>query len=58
MDRIAPWLQTNWDRRAAGNFIGGGTGAGLAIFAAASELTGGIRNAGPTSWRRSSSPPA
>jgi len=41
MDRIAPWLQTNWDRRAAGNFIGGGTGAGLAIFAAASELTGG-----------------
>ncbi len=41
MDRIAPWLQTNWDHRAAGNFIGGGTGGGLIIFAAASELTGG-----------------
>ncbi len=41
MDRIAPWLQTNWDRRAAGNFIGGGTGGGLAIVAAASELAGG-----------------
>ncbi|HXP30274.1 MAG TPA: NrfD/PsrC family molybdoenzyme membrane anchor subunit [Stellaceae bacterium] len=41
MDRIAPWLQTNWDHRAAGNFIGGGTGSGLAIFAAASELAGG-----------------
>jgi len=41
MDRIAPWLQTNWYRRAAGNFIGGGTGGGLAIFAAASELAGG-----------------
>lgn len=41
MERIAPWLQTNWDRRAAGNFIGGGTGGGLAIVAAASELAGG-----------------
>ena len=41
MDRIAPWLQTNWDRRAAGNFIGGGTGGGLVIFAAVSELAGG-----------------
>jgi len=41
MERIAPWLQTNWDRRAAGNFIGGGTGGGLVIFAAASELAGG-----------------
>ena len=41
MDRIAPWLQTNWDRRAAGNFIGGGTGGGLVVFAAASELAGG-----------------
>ena len=46
MDRIAPWLQTNWDRRAAGNFIGGGTGAGLAVFAAASELAGGT----PQRW--------
>jgi phenylacetyl-CoA:acceptor oxidoreductase 26-kDa subunit len=41
MDRIAPWLQTNWDRRAAGNFIGGGTGGGLAIAAAASTLASG-----------------
>ncbi|MGO8916880.1 MAG: phenylacetyl CoA [Stellaceae bacterium] len=41
MDRIAPWLQTNWDRRAAGNFIGGGTGGGLAIAAAASALASG-----------------
>jgi phenylacetyl-CoA:acceptor oxidoreductase subunit 2 len=41
MDRIAPWLQTNWDRRAAGNFIGGGTGGGLAIAAAASALSSG-----------------
>jgi len=41
MDRIAPWLQTNWDRRAAGNFIGGGTGSGLAIFAAIGALTTG-----------------
>jgi phenylacetyl-CoA:acceptor oxidoreductase 26-kDa subunit len=41
MERIAPWLQTQWDRRAAGNFIGGGTGAGLAICAAASTLAAG-----------------
>jgi phenylacetyl-CoA:acceptor oxidoreductase subunit 2 len=41
MERIAPWLQTQWDRRAAGNFIGGGTGSGLAIVAAASTLAGG-----------------
>jgi phenylacetyl-CoA:acceptor oxidoreductase subunit 2 len=34
MDRIAPWLQSHWDERAAGNFIGGGTGSGLAIVAA------------------------
>ena len=32
MSRVQPYLQTNWDWRAAGNFIGGGTGAGL-IFA-------------------------
>ena len=25
----APWLQQHWDWRAAGNFIGGGTGSGL-----------------------------
>ncbi len=29
-----PWHQTSWDWRAAGNFIGGGVGSGLLIFAA------------------------
>ncbi|MEO8309899.1 MAG: hypothetical protein ABI520_01900 [Caldimonas sp.] len=28
-----PWQQTAWDWRAAGNFIGGGAGAGLIVFA-------------------------
>lgn len=28
-----PWLQTSWDGRAAMNFIGGGSGAGLIVFA-------------------------
>jgi len=43
--RIEPWRQTNWDWRAAGNFIGGGSGAGLLLSvpfagdAAAPELT-------------------
>ena len=32
--RVAPWIQTNWDLRAAGNFIGGGSGTGLLIAAA------------------------
>ncbi|HMM54226.1 MAG TPA: dimethyl sulfoxide reductase anchor subunit [Candidatus Desulfobacillus sp.] len=31
--RITPWQQTNWDWRAAGNFIGGGSGSGLLFFA-------------------------
>jgi phenylacetyl-CoA:acceptor oxidoreductase subunit 2 len=31
---VSPWLQTNWDMRAAGNFIGGGTGTGLLALAA------------------------
>jgi phenylacetyl-CoA:acceptor oxidoreductase subunit 2 len=35
-----PWLQQSWDARAASNFIGGGTGAGLLIFAALSSLRG------------------
>ncbi len=30
--RVTPWHQTNWDWRAAGNFIGGGTGTGLLFF--------------------------
>jgi phenylacetyl-CoA:acceptor oxidoreductase subunit 2 len=29
-----PWLQTSWDWRAAGNFIGGGAGAGLLVVSA------------------------
>jgi phenylacetyl-CoA:acceptor oxidoreductase subunit 2 len=33
--RIAPWRQTAWDWRAAGNFIGGGTGTGMLLIAAA-----------------------
>lgn len=41
MERVAPWLQTSWDHRAAGNFIGGGTGSGLAIVAATSTLWAG-----------------
>ena len=30
----APWRQTNWDWRAAGNFIFGGAGGGLIVFTA------------------------
>ena len=30
----APWQQSNWDWRAAGNFIGGGAGGGLIVFTA------------------------
>jgi phenylacetyl-CoA:acceptor oxidoreductase subunit 2 len=32
-----PWQQRSWDWRAAGNFIGGGAGTGLIVFAALSE---------------------
>ena len=32
--RIAPWRQTYWDWRAAGNFIFGGTGSGALVYAA------------------------
>ena len=35
-----PWLQTSWDARAAGNFIGGGMGGGLIVFASMSGTTG------------------
>lgn len=35
MDGSAPWRQTSWDWRAAGNFTFGGAGAGLAFSAAA-----------------------
>jgi phenylacetyl-CoA:acceptor oxidoreductase subunit 2 len=33
-----PWQQQSWDARAAGNFMGGGAGSGLVVFAA---LAGG-----------------
>ena len=36
----APWQQTNWDGRAAGNFICGGAGGGLIVFAALSGAVG------------------
>jgi len=35
-----PWRQTNWDFRAAFNFIFGGSGAGLLVFVALSGLGG------------------
>lgn len=35
--RVAPWQQTNWDARAAGNFIGGGSGAALLACATLAE---------------------
>jgi len=35
-----PWQQTAWDWRAAGNFIGGGAGSGLIVFAALSAALG------------------
>ena len=37
----APWLQQHWDWRAAGNFICGGSGAGLMAAAAIAALLGG-----------------
>ncbi len=40
MSRIEPWHQVNWDWRAAGNFIGGGSGTGLAILAALAAVQG------------------
>ena len=36
--RVAPWVQMHWDWRAAGNFIGGGTGTGLLIAVVASGI--------------------
>ena len=39
---VAPWLQGHWDRRAAGNFMGGGAGAGLLVFLAAAQVIGDI----------------
>ncbi len=36
----APWQQTSWDARAAANFIGGGIGGGLVVFATLSGARG------------------
>ena len=41
MDGSAPWRQTSWDWRAAGNFTFGGAGSGLAFVAAALALATG-----------------
>ncbi|OGA39509.1 MAG: hypothetical protein A3G26_12955 [Betaproteobacteria bacterium RIFCSPLOWO2_12_FULL_65_110] len=38
--RTAPWHQSNWDLRAAGNFVFGGAGTGLLIFAAIGHALG------------------
>jgi phenylacetyl-CoA:acceptor oxidoreductase subunit 2 len=38
--RTAPWHQSNWDLRAAGNFVFGGAGTGLVVFAAIGNLFG------------------
>lgn len=35
-----PWLQTQWDARAATNFMAGGSGSGLVLCAALLELSG------------------
>ena len=35
-----PWQQTQWDWRAAGNFIGGGAGSGLIMFTALAGVQG------------------
>lgn len=37
-----PWQQTQWDARAAVNFIGGGAGCGLLVFAALSVAQGSL----------------
>ena len=40
MNVVEPTQQTNWDWRAAGNFNGGGSGAGLMILSLAAWLAG------------------
>ena len=37
---VSPWLQSHWDVRAVGNFVGGGTGAGFLIALAAAVWSG------------------
>lgn len=44
MDGSAPWRQTSWDWRAAGNLTFGGAGAGLAFCAAALGFATGEHN--------------
>jgi len=39
----APWHQTSWDARAAGNFVFGGAGSGLIVFTVASAASDGAR---------------
>lgn len=38
-----PWQQQSWDARAAGNFIGGGAGCGLLVFATLAGAEGVLR---------------
>lgn len=38
-----PWQQQSWDARAAGNFIGGGAGCGLLLFATLAGAQGSLR---------------
>lgn len=38
-----PWQQTNWDWRAAGNFMAGGAGSGLMVFTLLSDAQGPAR---------------
>jgi phenylacetyl-CoA:acceptor oxidoreductase subunit 1 len=45
---VAPWHQQHWDWKAAGNFICGGAGAGLFVFAALRTLT--IGTSFPFGW--------
>ena len=44
-----PWLQTNWDVRAALNFIFGGAGSGLLV--ATALFSGQPQRAAVASWR-------
>src|SRR3989304_2477255 len=38
--RTAPWHQSNWDLRAAGNFVFGGAGTGLLVLAGIGHAVG------------------
>jgi len=38
--RTAPWHQSNWDLRAAGNFVFGGAGTGLLVLAGVGHAVG------------------